>query len=103
VTGLTEGHRYYETLLSLLGNRNTSTDTLTTPVHLLCMVTNSRKGSVGCIATNSRRANVFFRAVRVLYRVGNRGHQPVSLWDLSELVSLRCQSFSGIKRVQYSQ
>jgi hypothetical protein len=36
VTCLTEGRRYYATLLSLLGNRsrNSSMDTLTTPVLL---------------------------------------------------------------------
>jgi hypothetical protein len=34
VTCLTEGRRYYATLLSLLGNRNISMDTLTTPVLL---------------------------------------------------------------------
>jgi hypothetical protein len=30
-------------------------DTLTTPVLLRCMATNSRMASVGCIATNSRK------------------------------------------------
>jgi hypothetical protein len=42
---LTEGRRYYATLLSLLRNRNNSMDTLTTAVLLRCMVTNSRKAS----------------------------------------------------------
>jgi hypothetical protein len=48
VTCLVECHRYYTTLLSLLGNRklDTSTDTLTTPVQLRCMATNIRKASV---------------------------------------------------------
>jgi hypothetical protein len=48
VTYLTEGRRYYATLLSLLGNR--SRNTLTTPVLLRCMVTNSRKASVSIVA-----------------------------------------------------
>jgi hypothetical protein len=53
VTCLTKGRRYYATLLSLLGNRNNSMDTLTTPVLLRCMITKSRKtsvsiGSAGC-------------------------------------------------------
>jgi hypothetical protein len=50
VTCLTEGRRYYATLFSLLGNRNNSMDTLTTPVLLLCMVTNSRKANVSIVA-----------------------------------------------------
>jgi hypothetical protein len=50
VTCLAEGRRYYSTLLSLLGNRNISMDTFTTPVFLRCTVTNSRKASVSIIA-----------------------------------------------------
>jgi hypothetical protein len=50
VTCLTEGRRYYVTLLSLLGNRNISMDTLTTPVFLRCMVTNGWKASVSIVA-----------------------------------------------------
>jgi hypothetical protein len=50
VTCLTEGRRYYATLLSLLGNRNISMDTLTTPVLLRYMVTNSWKASVSILA-----------------------------------------------------
>jgi hypothetical protein len=46
LTRWAEGRHYYATLLSLLGNRNTSMDTLTTPVLLRCMATNSRKASV---------------------------------------------------------
>jgi hypothetical protein len=49
---LTEGRRYYATLLSLLGNHNISMDTLTTPVFLRCMVTNSGKASVSIVAGN---------------------------------------------------
>jgi hypothetical protein len=90
VTCLTEGRRYYATLFSLLGNRNTSMDTLTTLVLLVtiatksrkatvgCMATNSGKASVGRIATNSGKASIFHRAVRVLYRGGSREHEPVS-------------------------
>jgi hypothetical protein len=47
---LTEGRRYYATFLSLLGNRNNSMETLTTPVLLRCMVTSSRKASVSIVA-----------------------------------------------------
>jgi hypothetical protein len=50
VTCLTQGRRYYATLLSLLGNRNISMDTLITPVFLRCMVTNSWKASVSIVA-----------------------------------------------------
>jgi hypothetical protein len=50
VTCLTEGRRYYAALLSLLGNRNISMDTLTTPIFLRCMVTNSWKASVSIVA-----------------------------------------------------
>jgi hypothetical protein len=50
VTCLTEGRRCYATLLSLPGNRNISMDTLTTPVFLRCMVTNSWKASVSIVA-----------------------------------------------------
>jgi hypothetical protein len=50
---LTEGRRYYATLLSLLGNRNISMDTITTPVFLRCMVTNSWKASVSIVAGSS--------------------------------------------------
>jgi hypothetical protein len=39
VTCSTEGHRYYATLLSLLGNRNISMDRLSIPVFLRCLVT----------------------------------------------------------------
>jgi hypothetical protein len=46
VTCLAEGRRYYATFLSLLGNRNTSKYTLTTPVLLRCMATNNMKDSV---------------------------------------------------------
>jgi hypothetical protein len=41
---------------SLLDNRRRIHGTLTTPVLLRCMATNSRMASVGCIATNSREA-----------------------------------------------
>jgi hypothetical protein len=47
---MTEGYRYYATILSLLGNRNNSMDTLTTPVLLRYMVTNSWKASVSIVA-----------------------------------------------------
>jgi hypothetical protein len=47
---MTEGRRYYATLLSLLGNRNISMDTLTTPVFLRCMITNRWKVSVSIVA-----------------------------------------------------
>jgi hypothetical protein len=47
---LTEGRRYYATLLSLLGNRNISMDTVTTSVLLRYMVTNSWKASVSIFA-----------------------------------------------------
>jgi hypothetical protein len=67
-------------------------DTLTTPVLMVTIATNSRKASVGRIATNSRKASVFYRAVRVLYS-GQQQRARVSLWNLSELVSL-CQSIS---------
>jgi hypothetical protein len=50
MTCLTGGRRYYATLLSLLGNRNNSMDTLTTPVLLRYMVTNSWKASVSTVA-----------------------------------------------------
>jgi hypothetical protein len=50
VTCLAEGRLYYATLLSLIGNRNISTDTLTTPVFLRCTVTNSWKASVSVLA-----------------------------------------------------
>jgi hypothetical protein len=50
VTCSTEGRRYYAVLLSLLGNRNISMDTLSTPVFLRCMVTNSWKASVSIVA-----------------------------------------------------
>jgi hypothetical protein len=50
VTCLTEGRRYYATHSSLLGNRNNSMDTLTTPVFLRCMVTNSGKAIVSIVA-----------------------------------------------------
>jgi hypothetical protein len=50
VTCLTGGRRYYATLLSLLGNRNNSMDTLTTPVLLRYMVTISWKASVSIVA-----------------------------------------------------
>jgi hypothetical protein len=46
-TCLTEGRRYYATLLALLGNRIISMDTLITPVFLRCMVTNCWKASKG--------------------------------------------------------
>jgi hypothetical protein len=46
VTCLTEGRRYYATLLPLLGNRST----LTTPVLLRYMVTKSRNASVSIVA-----------------------------------------------------
>jgi hypothetical protein len=52
VTCLTEGRRYYATLLSLLGNRNISMDTLTSPVFLRCMVTNRRNASVSIVDGN---------------------------------------------------
>jgi hypothetical protein len=54
VTCLTESHRYYATLLPLLGNRSISMGTLTTPVLSRRLETNSRKASVGCLATKSR-------------------------------------------------
>jgi hypothetical protein len=50
VTSLTGVRRYYATLLSLLGNRNISMDTFTTPVFLRCMITNSWKASVSIVA-----------------------------------------------------
>jgi hypothetical protein len=50
VTCLTKGRPYYATFLSLLGNRNFAMDTLTTPVFLRCMVTNSWKASVSIVA-----------------------------------------------------
>jgi hypothetical protein len=80
VTYLTEDRRYYATLLSLLGNHNTSMDTLTTPVLLRCMVTSNRK------------ASIFLRDVRVLYREDNTQSSSVSLWNKSEVVGLRDQS-----------
>jgi hypothetical protein len=53
---MTEGRRYYATLLSLLGNSNTSMNSLNTPVLLRCMVTNSRKASISIVAgTMSKR------------------------------------------------
>jgi hypothetical protein len=94
---------------SLLGNRKLNTpmhtrdsstvgsDTLTTPVLLLT------------IATNSRKASVFYRAVRVLYRGGNREHDsvfvsqsPESKWVSSQFssrseTSAQCGSVSGIR------
>jgi hypothetical protein len=57
VTCQTEGHRYYATLLSLLGNRNIAMDTLTTPVFLRCMVTNSWKASVSIVAGSVKEGN----------------------------------------------
>jgi hypothetical protein len=86
VTCLTECHRFFVTLLSILGNRNTSMDTLTTPLLLVTIATKSRKASVGRIATNSGKASVFHRAIRVLYREDN------TQWS----VSFR-QPVSGIK------
>jgi hypothetical protein len=47
---MTEGRCYYATLLSLLGNRNNSMDTLSTPVLLRCMVTNNWKANVFIVA-----------------------------------------------------
>jgi hypothetical protein len=96
VTCLTEGRHYYATLLSLLGNRSTSMDTLATPVLLVTIATNSGKASVGRMATNSRKASVFHRVVRVLYRGGNREH---------ELFSLRSQKRSILEvfSIQYSE
>jgi hypothetical protein len=52
VSCLTEGRRYYATLLPLLGNCNISMDTLTTTVFLRCMVTNSWKASVSIAAVS---------------------------------------------------
>jgi hypothetical protein len=48
--------------LSLLGNRklDISMDTLATPVLFRCT------------ATNNRKASVFYRVIRLLYREGNR-------------------------------
>jgi hypothetical protein len=46
VTCMTEGRRYYATLLSLLGNSNISMDKLATPVLLVTITTNSREASV---------------------------------------------------------
>jgi hypothetical protein len=49
VTCLTGVRSYWATVVEYM-------DTLTTPVLLHCMATNSRMASVGCIATNSREA-----------------------------------------------
>jgi hypothetical protein len=89
---------------SLLGNSKLNTpmhtrdsptvwsDTLTTPVLLVTIATNNRTASIGRIATNSRKASVFYRAVRVLYS-GQQQRSPVSLSLESESssVSLRKQ------------
>jgi hypothetical protein len=47
---LAEGRRYYATFLSLLGNSNTSMDTLTTQVFLRFVATNSWKAGVSIVA-----------------------------------------------------
>jgi hypothetical protein len=60
VTCMTEGCRYYAKLLSLLGNRNISMDTLTTPVILRCMVTNSWKASVSIVAGSDKEGQLVF-------------------------------------------
>jgi hypothetical protein len=62
-------------------------DTLTTPVLLVTIATNSRKASVGRIASNSRKTSVFYRAVRVLYSGQQRAQ--VSLRQSASEVSLR--------------
>jgi hypothetical protein len=63
VTCLTEDSRYYTALLSLLGNRrrNSSMDTLTTPVMLRYMVTNSRRASVSIVAGNVKEGKTIHR------------------------------------------
>jgi hypothetical protein len=62
-------------------------DTLTTPVLLVTIATNSKKGSL------------FYRAVRVLYRGGSRDHESVSDITLRQSVSevSICQSASGMR------
>jgi hypothetical protein len=61
VTCLTEGRCYYARLLSLLGNRNISMDTFTTPVFLRCMVTNSWKASVSIVAGSVKEGKTIHR------------------------------------------
>jgi hypothetical protein len=78
VTCSTEGRRYYATLLSLLGNHNTSMDTLTTPVFLRCMVTNSWKASVLIVAGSVKEGKTIHSSQST--SVGLRSHStPVGL------------------------
>jgi hypothetical protein len=86
VSCLTEGRRYYATLLSLLRNRNNSMDTLTIPVMLRCMVTNSRKASVSIVTGSVKEG-------KTIHRVSPRP----SAFEVS-----RRQSASGIRRDQRS-
>jgi hypothetical protein len=74
VTCLTEGCRYYATLLSLLGNRNNSMDTLTTPVLLRCLLTNSRKASVSIVALCVKEGKTIHRVSPCpsAFKVGRR-------------------------------
>jgi hypothetical protein len=58
---MTEGRRYYGTLLSLLGNRNNSMETLTTPVLLRYMVTNNRRASVSIVARSVKEGKTIHR------------------------------------------
>jgi hypothetical protein len=58
VTCLSVGRRYYATLLTLLGNRNISMDTLTTPVFLCCTVTNSWMASVSIVAGSVKEEKI---------------------------------------------
>jgi hypothetical protein len=57
---MTEGRPYYATLLSLLGNRNISMDTLITPVFLRCMVTNSWKASVSNVSDSLKKGKTIY-------------------------------------------
>jgi hypothetical protein len=106
VTGLTEGRRYYATLLSLLVNHNISMDTLTTPVFLCCMVTNSWKASVSIVAGSVKEGKTIHEVSLRRPALGvsqsssvNPRSQRQSVFGVSQCSAVRPRSE---KSVQYS-